>query len=174
MSGSDFTMDNFTMSIIVKRSTSATPSAHLQINAFSDAGRKDASIMVESRDGYVVFSPEVDRDVVTSSTSSTTDIVHYLFMGGTASTGGAGVNSIKIFRNGVQIGSTNTTDYTSKDLALTANSPDVGFVLGDGRNYIATGEAYSGRIYEYVQYDKALSDFQFNQLNSYYSRKYGL
>ena len=171
MSGSDLLMDSFTISIIVKRSTSATPSAMLQMNAFSDTDRRDASIVLDSRDGYVMWSPQVDRNVVSSGTASTTDIVHYTIMGGSDNTS---ANVTRIFRNGVQIGSTSTGDWTGDNLDLTANNVNVMFTLGDGRNYAGTGEAYSGRIYEYIQYDKALTKLQFAQLNGYYGQKYNL
>jgi hypothetical protein len=115
------------------------------------------------------YWPEYSGSDIDSNVAYSGNIESWTIVMGQANTSGANVRQIKIYKNGVLV-DTDTTDFSSKNKDLTANSAHVGFWLGASPG----SNQFVGRIYEYVQYDRAINDFQLDQLNTYYSNKYGI
>jgi hypothetical protein len=107
---------------------------------------------------------------IDSGTGFTGSVESWTIVMGEASSGGADVRQVKIYKNGNLVHTT-AVDYSAEDKDLTTNSVQVSFDLGRSPGSV---NQLNGRIYEFLQWDKALSDVQLDQLNTYYGVKYGI
>ena len=169
MGGVTVNQENHTISFVLKNGSLAETTDHMYFG-YQNSGRRVASIGLESTDDQMHYWPEYSASDIDSNAAYSGNIESWTIVMGQASTSGANVRQIKIYKNGVLV-DTDTTDFSSKNKDLTANSAHVGFWLGASPGVI---HQFVGRMYEYVQYDRAINDFQLDQLNTYYSNKYGI
>lgn len=169
MGGVALTQQNFTISIVLDNDI-PTPGSQKFYLGFGDAGRKASSLGI-STTNKLEWTGEADRTANIRSSAAYSGVQEYwTIVGGTANTSGSNERTLAFYKNGV-LDSTDTTDLSTYNRVLTANDADVGFQLGA---WSGSTDRFDGKIYEYIQYNKALSSLQLAQLNGYYGQKYNL
>ena len=81
--------------------------------------------------------------------------------------------NVRIFNNQGSAVVTDTTDYSSLDYDLTADSNKVKFSIGSGSDY-ASARSFRGKVAEVLVYDGAHTDANKNLVQAYLHTKYGL
>lgn len=169
MGGVTLTQENFTISIVLDNDD-PTPSSQKFYLGFGDAGRKATTLGISSGN-KLEWTGEADRTANIASSGAYSGVKEYwTIVGGTANTSGSNVRTLAFYKNGV-LDSTDTTDLSTYNRIMTANDADVGFQFGA---WSGSSNRFDGKIYEYIQYNKALSTLQLAQLHGYYAQKYQL
>tara|TARA_R110002020_G_scaffold5834_3_gene23892 strand:+ start:1326 stop:2222 length:897 start_codon:yes stop_codon:yes gene_type:complete len=169
MGGVTLNHENQTISFVMKN-TNVTESTDHQYYAYQDQGRKISAIGIESTDDQMHYWPEYGTNNVDSGAAFTTNLDFWTIVMGNATISGADARVIKIYKNGVDLMAT-TVSYAAYNKDLTVNHASVTFDLGRSPG---SANQFVGRMYEFLQWDKALSDVQLDQLNTYYGVKYGI
>ena len=169
MGGVTFNQQNFTVSIVIDADNAAETANHYYFG-FQDQSRNSSALGLEERDDQIFWFPNVTSAYLDSDTATSTNLEFWTIVGGIPSVTGGDSARTTIYKNGVNLAS-NTTVYSSYNRDLTVNDINVRFSLGFNTG---STDRFEGKFYEYVQYDKALSDEQLDQLNHYYGLKYGI
>ncbi len=168
MGGVTLNQENFSFSFVIQNSNLTETIDHFYF-AWQDSGRLSSAVGIEESDDQMYYWPKVTLSAVDSGTSFSGK-EFWTVVGGEANTSGADVRQIKIYKNGTLV-HTSTTDFSGENRDLTANNANVNFYFG--RNLGSTNQ-FVGKFYEFLQWDRALSDVQLDQLNTYYGVKYGI
>jgi len=169
MGGVTLNHENHTISVVLRNDTVADSSDAFYFG-YQNAARRLALFGLEADDDQAHYWPTYAAIDIDSGTAFGGGIESWTIVMGEATSGGADVRQVKIYRNGVLV-TTSTVDYSAEDKDLTANSVQVSFDLGRSPG---SANQLNGRMYEFLQWDKALSDVQLDQLNTYYGVKYGI
>lgn len=169
MGGVTLNQENFCFSFVIQNTDTTETIDHFYF-AWQDSSRIASSVGIEESDDQMYYWPKVTLSAVDSGTSFSGQKEFWTVVGGEASTSGADVRQIKIYKDGTLV-HTSTTDFSGENRDLTANNANVNFYFG--RNLGSTNQ-FVGRFYEFLQWDRALSDVQLDQLNTYYGVKYGI
>jgi hypothetical protein len=170
MGGVTLTQENFTISVVIDNDATA-PSALKYYFAFTNAARVSSAFGISSANRAAWLPIAGSLPHISSGTAYSGTQEFWTIVGGTANTAGADVRTLAFYQNGV-LKATDTTDLSTMNRVLTADDADVNFYLGQWNG--AATDALDGKIYEYIQYNKALSPLQLAQLHGYYAQKYQL
>ena len=169
MGGVTLKQDNHTISFVIKVDNVTETADHLYC-AYQDAARAITTAGIESTDDQMHYWPTYAAADIDSNTAFSGGLESWTIIMGSSNTSCADVRTVRIYRNGVLV-DTDPTDYATADRDLTANHASIGFWLGRSPG---STNMFEGRWLEFVQYSTALSDYQHDQLNTYYSNKYGI
>lgn len=172
MGGVTLTQENFTISFVMLNSSTTESNDHYYFG-WNDASRNATTLGLEAADDQMHYEPNATATGVDSGTAFSGAVESWTIIGGIHITAGGCGNGrfIRIFRNGVQVNTTDETDWTAFNRDLTVNDADVKFDFG---HWAGDTDRFVGRIFEFIQCDKALSEEDLEQLNTYYGVKYGI
>ena len=160
---------NHTISFVLKNTSVTETTDHFYIS-YQNASRRLAIIGLESTDDQMHYWPEYAPSDIDSNAAFDGNDESWTIVMGAANSSCADVRQIKIYRNGILV-DTDTSDFTAQNKDLTANAAHVEFRFGSAPGSL---DQFVGRMYEFVQYNKPLSDLQLEQLNGYYASKYNI
>ena len=172
MGGVTLNHENFTVSFVMLNSSTTETNDHYYFG-WNDSSRAASVLSLEAADDQMHWEPNGGSAGVDSGTAFSGAVESWTIVGGIHVAPGNCDDGrfIRIFRNGVQVGSTNTTDWTSYARDLTANSANVIFDFG---HWSGDTDRFVGRIFEYIQTDRAITEEELEQLNTYYGVKYNI
>ena len=169
MGGVNLNHQEQTISFVIRNDSVSETADHFYLS-YQNAARRITAIGLDSTANRMYYWPEATAGFVDSATTFTGGIESWTIVMGDANSTCADIMKIRIYRNGVLL-TTSTTNFTAANRDLTANSPSVQFMMGASP---ASVNRLVGGILEYVHYTGPLSTEQHDQLNTYYSNRYGI
>jgi len=133
----------------------------------TNASRATAAVTCDASDDQIYFHFNADNTIDTGTDWPVTSTA---FQAWTMISNGT---NVRIFNNQGSAVVTDTTDYSSFNYDLTADSNKVKFSIGSGSDY-ASARSFRGKVAEVLIYDGAHTDANKNLVQAYLHTKYGL